>query len=641
VWDESVRAATQQAFHATGRSYADETFTHVAGALDATEAAWVKMYRESCEATVVRHEQSVELQDRRTRCLDERLDAATSLTAVFTRAPDPDVLDHALESIPNLDASGCADREALAAEVPPPADPDLRRTVDDLRHRITDAHVLDQAGKLKDARTAIDPLVDAARATGYPEILAQALSVASDVDRDLSDYPAAEAALREDLTAAATAHDDEELAWAAVALTYNLQQEGAYDAALALRPVVEAAIIRAGGDRALRTIFVRGLAQALVWRGHSDEALRLLDVALADERAPGGSRAREGGILEDYGAVLARRADPDGALERFHQARDLVTAELGKDHPDVVGIDINIANQLAAKGSYDEATALYRSVLAFYETNLGPDHIEVAHTLTDLATVLYDQDRLDEAIALLRRALAIKEKALGPTHPDLTSTLDTLANCLGNSGRAAEALPLNNRAIAIDEQMLGNDSSILAHEVSERAKTYEQLDRLDDAAADFRRAIGILERAQDANPVDEMQTLAGYGELLTITHAPDACAPYRQAIAIGDPDYATRPEFVSVVDGLGVCEADDPATRADALAQLERALELARATNLAGLVARTQFDLAQGLALGAPTPTQRRRALDLANTARAYFVSAGAAGVEDLKLLDGFLARIR
>src|SRR5262249_39758826 len=51
LWDDSTRSRTREAFHRTGRPYADETFGHVDGLMRQRLTDWAHAHRDACEAT--------------------------------------------------------------------------------------------------------------------------------------------------------------------------------------------------------------------------------------------------------------------------------------------------------------------------------------------------------------------------------------------------------------------------------------------------------------------------------------------------------------------------------------------------------------------------------------------------------------
>src|SRR5439155_7825083 len=122
AWSRERRAAVERAFAATGSKNAGRAVAGVSALMDEYVARWTGMYKETCEATHVRGEQSAEVLDLRMGCLAERLSGVRALGDVFLSA-DSAVVDNAVSaasSLPALDR--CADVDMLRAVVKPPAD---------------------------------------------------------------------------------------------------------------------------------------------------------------------------------------------------------------------------------------------------------------------------------------------------------------------------------------------------------------------------------------------------------------------------------------------------------------------------------------------------------------------------------------
>ncbi len=74
------------AFMRTGKSYAADVYETVTRELTSYAQSWSNMYKQTCEATQVHHEQSPEVLDLRMSCLNERLSGFRALTDVFADA---------------------------------------------------------------------------------------------------------------------------------------------------------------------------------------------------------------------------------------------------------------------------------------------------------------------------------------------------------------------------------------------------------------------------------------------------------------------------------------------------------------------------------------------------------------------------
>ena len=114
VWDDAARSAVHDAFLATAQPFAGPSWTRIGARLDAYAASWVKMHRETCEATSVYHEQSERMLDARMVCLDGRRAELLALARLLAQA-DATIVVEADKAVAHLgDLKVCADRaEAL------------------------------------------------------------------------------------------------------------------------------------------------------------------------------------------------------------------------------------------------------------------------------------------------------------------------------------------------------------------------------------------------------------------------------------------------------------------------------------------------------------------------------------------------
>ena len=137
IWESGLhgerRDAIHRAFLGTGRTFAEETWTHVSRLLDDYSRRWTVMYTDACEATHVRGNQSAEVLDLRMTCLEGPRGSMKALTDVLSATDAAVLLEavNAAQALPPLER--CADVPALRTVVPPPADASTRAKVAVLR----------------------------------------------------------------------------------------------------------------------------------------------------------------------------------------------------------------------------------------------------------------------------------------------------------------------------------------------------------------------------------------------------------------------------------------------------------------------------------------------------------------------------
>jgi serine/threonine-protein kinase len=521
---------------ATGRAYAEDTYRRVEAILDDRSRAWVAMYVESCEATNVRGDQSAQLLDLRTTCLDRRRDEMKALTTLLAERSDAGVLDRAVQAsyaLSRLD--GCADAEALTAAFPPPADAATRAQVAALRARMSTVKVLDDTGKVKEGLALASQLVEEARASHYPPAEAEALVLLGRLHRSASDAKAAETVLHEAALAAARAKDDAQAAQAWTYLVYVIgKQQGRLAEALALKPVAESAVERAGGNLEDRAILESTLASLAYDRGAYAEA---------EERHERGRALYEQVVGPDHprvGIALNNLANAVTAQERFDEAQRLYERSLairekafGPDHPGVAAALTNLGNLLIQQGQHEEALPYVRRALAIFESALGPEHDNVAEALKELGIISTALKRYDEAWASLERSRAIREKRGGPEHREVATCLFHLGSLRDAQGRFAEARAYYERALAIREKSLGPSHHDVAEALSSLGRVLAEQQRYDLSLSHLERALAIDEKAVGPASLAVSTTLARLGACyLEMSQPEKAVAPLERALAI-------------------------------------------------------------------------------------------------------------
>src|SRR5690606_30086049 len=166
-WSPERAAALHESLVATDSPLAPSTSERVREHIDAYVEAWVGMYVDACEATHVRGDQSPDLLDRRMRCLDRRLSALDALleAAADIEAAAVEHMTKAIDDLPPIE--GCADVDALLAEVPPPEDPSVAAAVDEVERTLQTISAALALGHESQARARLEGVEARAEATGH------------------------------------------------------------------------------------------------------------------------------------------------------------------------------------------------------------------------------------------------------------------------------------------------------------------------------------------------------------------------------------------------------------------------------------------------------------------------------------------
>jgi tetratricopeptide (TPR) repeat protein len=530
VWDEARKREVHEKFQATRLPHAQHVFATVAATLDRYAQAWTTMHVDACEATRVRGEQSEELLDLRMECLAQRLGDLKARAELFS-APDAKVVENAVQaaqSLPPLD--GCADAAALRAPVPPPADPEVRRRVADVRSRIARAAALDDAGKYEEGLRIASEAVTAADALHYSPVAAEARLRLGTVQHDSGDFRGELETGRRAMLDAIAAGSNEGAMLATSELIRAGTESGKYeeahrwaDLALAFRQRVP--------NVAHARILVESDLMRLDWReGKLDEALtrgqELIDLIRKYNESDEFLLAK---VYNERGAVQKTKGDWEGALDSHRRALAIYERLVGPDHPQTAGIHNNIGTAFGVGGRHDDAIGEFERVLAIYKVALRPDHPRVARVYTNLGVEQRAKGDLEAAFTNEQRALEIWEKSLGATHPYVAYPLTNMADIELEQGHPENALRDYQRALTAR----GSEHPEAAYMLDGIGSCYRLLGQRDQALATLQKALTHAEKG--FSPTHELvaRILADMAWLALDQRTPErAIPPLERALAI-------------------------------------------------------------------------------------------------------------
>jgi serine/threonine protein kinase len=458
IWDlagsgepEPARAAQiRGAFLHTGKNYASDVYVTVNRILTGYAQSWARMYREACEATQVRGEQSAEVLDLRMSCLQERLGGLRALTDVFSEATG-EVVENAVGAANNLGSlDRCADVPLLRSVVRPPEDPATQARVADLRHQLAGMKALFDSGRYREGLKDLPRLLENARALGYQPLVAETLAMLGTMYHKSNDSRAAERALVESYLAADASRHDEVRAEDATNLVWVVgYQQGRY-------------------------------ADAQRWAKTADAILQRL----------GGHELLQAWLLNNLGCVFELHGELEAALHAQQEGLALKEKALGRDHPDVGFSDGNLANVLAALGRNQEALEHVDRSIEILEKGLGSGHPEVATQLSNQGEILNALGRSRDARASFEKARIIWEREFGLDNRNLAYALTGIGVSDLADGDASSAIVPLERAFKIREAQ--------ETDPSRRAETRFALARsLWEAGRDRSRARVLAEEARE------------------------------------------------------------------------------------------------------------------------------------------------
>ena len=459
VGDGARRHAVQGAFLGTGRDFAEQTWTRVSTMLDQYAHRWTTMYTDNCQATHVRGDQSAEVLDLRTSCLEGPRGALGALTELFTRA-DGAVLAEAVNAVQALPPiERCSDVAGLRSVVPPPAGA-ARARVAALTTRLAEVRALRDTGQWRAALAQTRALADQARAVGYQPLLAEVLALRSWLEHESGDSPSAVPTMEEALWMSVAAHRDDIAAeMAAQLVAINGYYLAKIEAARRWIQPAEALLARLGAGHERITSWYYQARGALAERsGDYPTAKREYDQALAFKMKA--LPANHPDIAKTYYSranVEMSQGDAAAAYADADKAVAIYRAAYGPDNP-LVGAPLDVRGEaLNMLHRYQEAERDFRDAARRSSGLYGDDHAWTAYALNDLGQVLVNEERPREAIPILEKALHVRER-LERSPDDTAETRFALARALWAAGQD------HGRALALARAARDGYRTVPAHQ---------------------------------------------------------------------------------------------------------------------------------------------------------------------------------
>ncbi|WP_395812535.1 tetratricopeptide repeat protein [Archangium minus] len=485
IWDNSRQQAIEKAFLATGLPYARDTWEHVRKSLHAYSEAWTGMHRETCEATRIRGEQSEDVMSLRMVCLENRRQDLAALTEVFTDA-NPTVVEKAISAASALrPLQGCADVEALMAEVKPPEDATTRQEVATARAQLARVKALTEAGRYEDALTLATAVTTSTARLDYKPIQAEALfmqawtQIISGQNQDVPQM------LTEAFVLALASRHDSIRTAAAVRLMGYYSKHGPQEENDRWKHFAEALLDRMGERGELRATFFNNQGLAFYHQGRFAEA-----------------------------------------HESFDRAFVLAQQTLGPAHATTLRY---ASNSLAALGNLDrvdESLRALETLVRLGENNLGPGHPFLTQPLMNLANIYALQGRNAEARRLLDRVREIGQQAYRSDSEEWAHFHISYGDLEATEGHEAAALKHYNEAVRRFRELMGPESPYLMQALVSVAEAQTSLEQLSEAQRTFQQVVELAKKDPKKHEHVYTRALVGLADL----H--DARGQYEKALRL-------------------------------------------------------------------------------------------------------------
>lgn len=449
VWDDGRKSAMESAFLSTKLPYAESSWKTVRDVMDHYATKWLATHRETCLATRMYGEQSEEVLDRRTACLNGQLVQFRVLSQALV-----DIKSDAIAKAPKaLEQLGepaiCASMEIVHTQTLPFRNEQMREQVEGIRARIAKADVLYELGRAKELGDEFQAIKKEADAIDYLPLQAEVGLFLGRVFKQQKGPDEIRRILQDGLYAAeAGRHERTALKIWLLLGSLSIWHDARYDDAEVSLNHAEAYLQRVDGNV---------------------EKLELLMHRSALRRAQ--ARLPEALAAAEQGMAHAEKAFGPNSTHLAHASKEL-------------GINLHLSHQY--KSSRE---ALKRSI-EITERALGPDHPLMSGLFMNYGNILAEQDPeyQEEAIAALRRAVEITKASGGLRY---SSALSALAYVLISAKQYEEGLGSLDQAIGLYDKLVSASYPDRALDQSYRGVALVGLGRYDEGCAAFSKAVEL------------------------------------------------------------------------------------------------------------------------------------------------------
>lgn len=450
IWDSAREERVGQAFLAARHPGAPHAWATVRRELGHYADDWTLASTQACEATRVHHEQSVEVLERRRRCLSRARSALRERVDLLASG-DPDVVNEAVALVTTLPRIEPCGDVALLARDAGELSPEAEIRSSDLQEALERIRAQDLIGWHREAQQEIGPLVEQASMLAHPPVLAEALQLSGQIHVNVGDHDTAEKLFRE-ARRSAPAH--EHSVRAAAGLVHIIGIERAKpETALELGRNAEELARSPGLEPSLRAEVLTTVAQVQTQRGEHFEARTLYAIAIELLEARfGRSHIALVEALDGQGTAADKQGQREAAERSYRRALKIREHWLGPDHPAVAYQLANLAAVLVDDGSRGvETLELCTRAARILEQATTSNHKRLAHVHVNLGSVLSKLDRQPGAVTHLRLAIDEWGKAGQASHPRTAMAYFNLGRVLQKQGRDQEAIEAYRRVQQILE----------------------------------------------------------------------------------------------------------------------------------------------------------------------------------------------
>ncbi|HEX4956510.1 MAG TPA: serine/threonine-protein kinase [Thermoanaerobaculia bacterium] len=249
-------------------------------------------------------------------------------------------------------------------------------------------------------------------------------------------------------------------------------------------------------------------------------ALWQASIARAEARRAD-AQAQRAEQVRDFMISIFKQADPAQAQGQTLTARDVLEQGARRIETELAAspdLQVELYNSIAeiefALGAVETGYQHARRSLALAREHLPPGALDTGHALTMMGNGALDSGDVAGAVEHLSEAVPIVEAGHGPLDLCVANTKARLAMALQQQRETERALVLQQEAYEVYRRLKGDDDPDTAWNLQLVANRLRDLDRFDEAADAYRRALPVMEKAMGPRHPATAFAHVTYGTLL-------------------------------------------------------------------------------------------------------------------------------
>jgi len=218
-------------------------------------------------------------------------------------------------------------------------------------------------------------------------------------------------------------------------------------------------------------------------------------------------------LLYNVGIIDVNAGDYERALQFFTTSFDIMTKEVGENHPDPARILLDIGKVQHELGMTSQSAQSLLEALKIRRIVFGNDHYLVAEPLYHLGTVFESLGDYDNALNAYEQTAQIELTALGPDHAELATTLCSVGRVRHDQGEFGLAIEAHKKALVIMEAISDYDPVMLANNLFAIGKLYQEIGMVQESRKVLLSSRNILTQLKPNKKDSKAFILMGLVEL--------------------------------------------------------------------------------------------------------------------------------